>query len=293
MANYINKYDSMAAYTAETSARDNLGLTVSLVTADGTIHYDGKLNPLGLPPFTIRAKFKSGPNPKEGDSQTLVDATENVWDITKNDVNWSMLFQANTNLISVLGANSKGVRNMSAMFRGCTSLTSVYLFDTSSVTDTNSMFTACTLLTSVASFDTSSVVNMNSMFNSCTSLTSVPLFNTSSVKYMNQTLRDCKSLLKVPLFDTSSVTDMSLMLSNCKSISRVPLLDTSSVVNMSAMFSGCTSVASGALALYQQASTQTNPPTSYGEAFVNCGSDTETGRAELSQIPSSWGGTMA
>ena len=38
-------------------------------------------NPLGLPPYTIRVKFKSGYTPTMGDAQTLVDANENVWDI--------------------------------------------------------------------------------------------------------------------------------------------------------------------------------------------------------------------
>ena len=293
MAGYINRYGTLTAYTAEASARDNLGLTVSLVTADGKVYYDGKLNKLGLPPFTIRVKYKSGKTPSKGDSQRLVDATENVWDITKNNVNWSILFQGDLSLIAVFGANSNGVTDMSYMFRGCTSLTSVDLFDTSSVTDMSYMFSYCTSLTSVPLFNTSSVTDMNQMLLSCIALTSVPLFDTSRVTNMSNMLRGCSSLTSVPLFNTSSVTDMKQMLLGCIALTSVPLFDTSRVTNMSNMFENCTSVESGALTLYQQASTQTNPPANHTDTFKLCGRDTVTGAAELAQIHSSWGGTMA
>lgn len=91
--------------------------------------------------------------------------------------------------------------------------------------------------------------------------------------------------------DMSSVTDMTAMFANCTSLTSVPLFDTSAVTNMSAMFINCTKVEGGALALYQQASAQTTPPSSHTGTFTNCGSDTVTGAAELAQIPASWGGT--
>lgn len=56
-------------------------------------------------------------------------------------------------------------------------------------------------------------------------------------------------------------------------------------------FAGCSNVESGALALYNQMSTQTTPPQYHQYCFTNCGRDTVTGAAELAQIPSSWGGT--
>ena len=154
-------------------------------------------NPLNLPPYTIRCKFSSGYTPDMGDSQTLVDASDNVWDITLNNTVWGSLFLGNTNIIEVLGANTTGVTDMSWTFYGCSSLTSV------------------------------------------------------------------------PLFDTSSCT------------------------NMSSMFRNCFLVQSGALALYQQASTQAITPQHNSYTFQNCGRDTISGAAELAQIPSSWGGTGA
>ena len=178
-------------------------------------------NPLGLPPFTIRAKFESGYTPSSiGDSQTLVDADENVWDITKNSTSWSLFFFNMSQwsafpVLEILGANSTGVTSMERMFYYCASLTTISLFDTSSCTDMSSMF------------------------------------------------YNCSSLTTVPLFDTRSCTDMS------------------------SMFYLCRNVQSGALALYQQASTQTNVP-SHTKTFTNCGSNTTTGAAELAKIPAGW-----
>ena len=199
-------------------------------------------NPLGLPPFTIRCKFAQGYTPTMGDSQTLVDSTENVWDITKNSPVWYYQFYGVSELLEVLGANMTGVTTMAGMFQRCTNLTSVQLFDTSSV------------------------VAMGVMFDVCIRLTSVPLFDTSKAEYMEEMFFNCVSLTSIPLFDTSSCTNMELM------------------------FHYCHQVQSGALALYQQASTQSIPPVQYNDAFKDCGINTPTGLAELQQIPSSWGG---
>jgi hypothetical protein len=132
-----------------------------------------------------------------GDTQTLVDSTENVWDIYKNSTDWSYLFKSNTNLLEVVGAN------------------------------------------------------------------------------------------------TSSCTDMIDLFRSCKSLTSVPLFDTSSCTKMDNMFKSCYNVQSGALALYQQASTQATPPYNHSGCFADCGRDTVTGAAELAQIPQDWGGTGA
>lgn len=175
--------------------------------------------PIVLPAYTIRVKFKSGYTPTMGDTQTLVDSTNNVWDIYKSSNSWNNLFAYSTNLLEVIGANTTNVTTMTSLFDGCSSLTSVPLFDTSNVTTVNYMFS------------------------------------------------DCSSLTTIPLFDTSKVTAMI------------------------GMFYNCVNVQSGALALYQQASTQAKPPSKHTSTFYNCGKNTETGAAELAQIPSSWGGT--
>ena len=274
-------------------------------------------NPLNLPPNTVRVRTNDGKAPDKGpgttyETATLVSGTTDVYDVYKSGTSFYSLLAISTNVVEVLGANTTGITHMGDMFYDCTSLTSVPLFNTSSVTNMEGMFYSCSLLTSVPLFDTSSVTDMGNMFQRCTSLTSVPLFNTSMVTNMYEMFINCTSLTTVPLFNTSSVTDMAYMFLNCTSLTTVPLFDTSSVTNMYDMFRGCTSltsvpllntssvtkmdnmfmdctnVQSGALALYQQASTQANPPSKHTGTFKNCGSNTTTGAAELAQIPDDW-----
>ena len=270
-------------------------------------------NPLNLPPYTIRLKYKDGVTPLFAKGTGVqVSQNPNIWDLTYENSDWSFLLDSyHTNLLEVLGANTTGVTNMNYTFNDCTSLISVQLFDTSSVTsminmflncslttvplfDTSKvtimsgMFDNCTSLITVPLFDTSNVTDMSSMFRSCSNLESVPFFNTSNVTRMEYLFSHCNKLQAVPLFNTSNVTWMKSMFIQCKSLQTIPLFDTSKVTNMDSMFAGCRNVQSGALALYQQASTQSNPPSNHVETFKFCGADTQTGSAELAQIPNDW-----
>ena len=223
-------------------------------------------NPLGLPPVTIRLKFRPGVTPSfSSGTGVQVSSSPNVWDLTTGwTTSWGELLYAQNDLIEVLGANSTGVTTMSSMFRQCTSLTTV------------------------AVFDTSRVVDIAYMFDQCSSLTTVPLFDTSSVTEANGVFRQCSALTTVPVFNTSSVTAMNYMFQDWSALTTVPLLNTSSAEQMNSMFAYCYAVQSGALALYQQASTQANPPWSHSGTFRDCGRDTVSGAAELAQIPSGW-----
>lgn len=262
------------------------------------LNVDGKwirkvdpLNPLNLPANTIRCRFVEGYTPTRGDTQTLVH--DNIWDIYKAGTDWSYLFNERfaseeTNLIAVLGANTTGVTEMSGMFYNCAALTSVALFDTSDNEWMFNMFYGCSLLTTVPLFNTSNVLSMASTFTGCSSLTSVPLFDTSNVGGMSSMFSGCTSLTSVPLFDTSNVNDFRYMLYKCSRLKNIPLFDTSKVTNMNSMCEECRNVESGALALYQQASTQANPPRYHQYTFKYCGENTTTGWAELSQIPYDW-----
>lgn len=160
-------------------------------------------------------------------------------------------------------------------------------------TDWSLLFYGLSELESVIAANTTGVTNMASMFYNCNSLTTVPLFDTSSVTDMNHMFYSNDNLISVPIFDTSSVENMENMFEECESLIAVPLFNTSSVTEMNSMFLGCIAVESGALALYTQASTQENPPTYHDDTFMECGSNTVTGAAELDQIPSDWGGNGA
>lgn len=95
--------------------------------------------------------------------------------------------------------------------------------------------------------------------------------------------------------NSGSVTNFSYFLAHgarTVQYTSIPLFDTRSAVNVSYMCINARNVTTGALALYTQMSTQTNPPISTNGCFSRCGRNTTTGKAELAQIPTSWGGTM-
>lgn len=250
-------------------------------------------NPLGLPPRTVRVRTNDGKVPIKSsgatyETSTHVPGTTNVYDVFKDSESFESLLEGSNNVLEVLGANTTGITNMYSMFKGCILLSTVPLFDTSSVNSMRYMFYECYKLTYIPLFDTSNVTNMSRMFYYCTLLTNIPLFNTSKVTNMEGMFYACSSLTNVSLFNTSNVTNMGSMFEYCSSLSTVLLFDTSKVTDMLRMFYNCKLVQSGALALYQQASTQTTPPSSHSQTFYNCGSNTQTGAAELVQIPSDW-----
>lgn len=265
-------------------------------------------NPLGLPAYTIRAKFPSPPSNNTSSlyysiygplTITAVDTSQGIYDITGS---WVYLFgddsgsgenqRISPRPIEILGANGTGIGNLTYTFAGCSNLVSIPYFDTSSVGSMQYAFRSCTNLASVPLFDTSSVTNMKMCFNSCTSLAQVPLFNTSSVTDMSNAFSFCTSLSYVPLFNTGSVTNMDYVFDGCTALIEIPLFNTSSVTNMNRTFRNCRNVQRGAYNLYVQASSNLSL-TFHNDTFANCGINTTTGASELAQIPTSWGGTMA
>jgi hypothetical protein len=120
--------------------------------------------------------------------------------------------------------------------------------------------------------------------------------NTTGVTDMANLFAGHRYLGSIALFDTSSVVDFSYFcLGHTQGgiLTSIPLFNTSSAVTVESMFANSKKVQSGALALYTQMSTQATPPTTYYNCFYGCGIGTTSGAAELAQIPTSWGGTMA
>lgn len=308
------------------------------------------LNPLSLPPYTIRLLYKDGVTPRfiKGKAFQL-SSSPNVWDLNYLHSDWSGILEGifngvenvhRYNLLKVLGANTSGVTNMTRMLENCAVLNEVAIFDTSAVTTTERMFEDTISITSVPNFDTRNVTNFRSMFQQsgiinvpaldtsnatdvsrmfyeCNSLRTIPLMDTSNVTTMESMFWHCDNLITVPQLDSRSVTDMSYMFYSCPALTTVPLLNTGSVtdfsamfynctsltsiplfntvsaINMNNMFYNCTNVSSGALALYQQASTHQVAYMNHYDTFYQCGSNTQTGAAELDQIPTTWGGNKS
>lgn len=131
-------------------------------------------NPLNLPQFTIRARFAPGYTPSMGTSQTLVNAATNTWDICEQHGNIT-LFESNTSLIEILGANTTGAMWCKKMFYNCTALQRVAIFDTREFDDFSSMFYDCTSLVRVPLFNMSGTslsqwASVLGMFRGCTAV---------------------------------------------------------------------------------------------------------------------------
>ena len=217
--------------------------------------------------------------------------------VLKNSVTDKWLIKVPVDPYNPLGlpANTIRVRTSGGQPNGGIYASATLVPDTTNVYDVyksgtsfNNLLSRATNIIEILGANTTGITDMQQILSGCTSLTSVPLFDTSSVTNMRQILNGCTSLTSVSLFDTSSVTNMERAFYGCSALTSIPLFDTSSVTNMDYTFMNCSKVESGALALYNQASTQTTPPSYHSRTFRNCGSNTTTGAAELEQIPSGW-----
>ena len=233
-----------------------LGYSNSYLLSPGGGYYLGSYdpkpdpyNPLNLPPNTVRVRTSDGNPPPKVTPITYDTATRVPGTTDVYDI-----YKSGKSFLNLLYGSVSGGSNVIEVLGA----------NTSGITNMDSMFLRCTALSAVPIFDTRSVTNMQQMFGHCSALSSVPLFNTSGVISMYAMFDGCTSLTAVPLFDTTCAADMDYMFKNCYKVE------------------------SGALALYQQASTQVKPPHYHNSAFVNCGRDTVAGAAELAQIPSGW-----
>lgn len=142
-------------------------------------------------------------------------------------------------------------------------------------------------LRSVALFDTSRVLVAGAMFNAHPRtppqyLTQIPKFDFSGVssKGFDYIARPTEK---------NTYGGLAYFANNMNKLQTVPDIvppkDIGIYVNNA--FYGCTKVESGALSLYNKFSSA-GWTTNYTKCFYRCGSDTETGAAELAQIPSGW-----
>ena len=151
------------------------------------VNFLNALNPLNLPPYTIRVKYRDGANPTSAGSitrgvYTRVSTTPNIWDVKYETPSWSYFFSdERIGLIEVLGANSTNVTAMDYMFNFCRVLTGVALFDTSNVVITKSMFDCAYELLESPCYNLSNVQSADSMFSNARKLKYIPDFDLRSV----------------------------------------------------------------------------------------------------------------
>lgn len=85
---------------------------------------------------------------------------------------------------------------------------------------------------------------------------------------------------------------MDRMFIECTGLTGFSTLHCTNVQNVGGMFQGCTEVTEGALAQYNWFNTYGVNINNHSGTFTDCGYNTQTGIAELAQIPVGWGGTL-
>lgn len=82
------------------------------------------------------------------------------------------------------------------------------------------------------------------------------------------------------------------MFNYCYGLTSIVPIQCSNVVNVGGMFAHCTEITGGALDQYNWFNTYGINITNHSGTFTSCGSNTQTGLAELNQIPVGWGGNL-
>lgn len=141
--------------------------------------------------------------------------------------------------------------------------------------------------------DCTSATVCTTMFQSCRSLEHTPVMKSLGSSHITSTylmFSGCWSLKEIPMFDTSNVTDARYMINSCRAITEIPDYDFSSVTKVDNFCQDSRNVKSGILETYNKLLARGASITNHTDCFLNCGIDTEEGRAALAQIPASWGG---
>lgn len=183
------------------------------------------------------------------------------------------------------------VTNASQMFIDCKSIESTPAYIMPNVTDINGMYNRCTALKSVPALDLSSVTIANNLFSDCTSLEEITLNNTGNITNFGYMFSGCTSLKTVNAIDITkadSRNGCSNMFQDCTALTKIPSFISTGSIALSVyyMFKNCINVASGMLDFYNRYRRRVISNNVY--AFNNCGTNTETGLAELAQIPDNW-----
>lgn len=173
------------------------------------------------------------------------------------------------------------VSGMKATFAGCQKLEDITFDNSEGIKSLSFTFTACNKIPIqvIESLNTSICTNFSSML--CGSFTQ-PSSGYSVRSKMN-------NINRMPDIDIAGATNVSYMFMECdiKEIDATKLSVLSGFVNVRNMFKGNRNCKSGILDAYTALDAVDSNHT---ECFKNCGIDTPTGRAELEQIPASWGG---
>lgn len=241
---------------------------------------------------------------------------------TSSVTNTNSMFGDCDKLKSVVLFDVSSVTNATDMFMYCTNLTKVPDFNFASLTEFSEIFSG-TGITETPRMNTSNAESVNGLYMVCADLTVVNPMDTGNVTDFTRLFAGCLSIRELPNLDTSKAGDMRSMLSECVSLRDVPQFDYSNVVTLRQFlahdpeycgqapvldrlpdlstltnklnrcdeaFKNLVNVKYGILEAYEVLSSCS--PSNHTDCFLNCGINTEEGRAALAQIPTSWGGLL-
>lgn len=291
LSNTANNGYAFSSYsvTGTTLTGNRFNLTGSNVTAKGSFYYADPLNPLNLPPYTIRVKFSNGysPTANKGTVTRVTSYNENVWDITYQNNNWDDLFKNATvgyytepidKIQAILGANTTNVTSLGWFLNP-----SKYTNDT-----------VCPV-TSVALFDTSNVEMFHYGFYNCKSLTSLPAFDYGKCKNVFMLFGHCENIKSLPPLDFSNAEGMANTFYYMYQLTAIPSITFPTGVTSfrcSECFLHDANVKAGISATYRELSSRNPTGSAYGylyyRCFADCGTYTTQGNAERVLLPPNW-----
>lgn len=244
---------------------------------------------------------------------------------TRNVTNMKQFFGACTHLKEVPLFNTCNVTSMQSTFICCYELINVPAFNTSKVTTFDGTFSGCTSLKTVPSLDTSKATTLNSMFQHCYELETVGTYDASSATDIERMYAFCEklkrvnpmpvkagcnmsrvfdtlvegsstqyqsSLEEIPNWDWTKASTLAKVFRGCTALTSIPDMGVpTNATTCASMFENCPNISSGITRAYNNLSSSSSI-TTHTSTFKNCGSNTTTGSAELTQIPEDWGGTM-
>lgn len=257
------------------------------------------LNPLSLPPYTIRFKCNSQPHIFGGSLRHATEIGNDVWDFTYSSNNWDDLFvpeytardhdntMVSAKVTRVVGMNSKGVTSMSGMFMGQAYNKGIdTIFNTETLIDPNSMFAYNYSITSTPSslyfpvardvmFMFHGMGNVNDFTLIIPQASSIrDTFKNSkankitvsgnNIKYMWEAFEG-SSAKEINISDASKVENMAWAFRNCENLSAINFgsLPSNKLTNMTRTFDYC-------IKLKELPLFDTSKVTEVGGAFSQC-----------------------
>lgn len=250
-----------------------------------------KYNPLNLPPYTMRLRYKDGSDQlvhfdsaRNSCIFTQISESPNIWDVTRTaadsrgDISgWGYLFADHFDLLEVIGANTEGVTSLYHTFTNCPNLSSVCLFNTENVVNSEGMFhyehnggfpgivgdSGCTALSSLPDFSFNSLTNMKRMYVGCPNLSSIKMNNLQNVSSMTEAFRNCSSLQYADLGNLNNLIGAQYAFENCSALESTNLSNLNNIEAMRSMFMNCTS-------LTALPTINSDNLTAVRDAFINC-----------------------